>query len=311
MEPSRESFLDVAETMIFEMTRDTAFLKSRTELIKIFVGIMGRVGDVMLRERKKYKEEGEVPYDKTREVDVLITDLICEQISKYPEHCDIFCSEDREPKSISGNTGPKVVLVDAIDNTKGYVNMKRKDFGSSLLCFNNRGEITMSIFILPALRIMFCAMYGEGAWMNGERLVSLHWQHLPLIPRAHIRRPREGSAVPDDVKNFYDTKEEEYKKEFFDVARGPDFTALNSLSIAQGQGPTKFLYYAKPWDILAPASIALAAGARVTLPLLKVPFFPLPEVLIQKITGSIAERKKLEETGNFRDLYLIEWPQDW
>ncbi len=281
---------------------------------KIFLEIMTSVGNTLLKEREAHKEAGDVPYDKVRLIDIQITDLLRKKISQHPELCYIFCSEDKEPETVSRKSkgdAQKIILADAIDNTKGYVNTKRKDFGSSLIGFNrNTGEGLISIFILPALEVVLCALGAAKVWLNGCRLSSLKEARPPLIQQANVRRPREGALVSEDVSQFYASSEERFRNEHFDVSRGPDLTALNSLSIANGRGPTKFLYYAKPWDILSPAYIAFAVDAKATFPITGENVFPLPQWLRTKILAGIEERKMLECQGRLRDLYLIEWPEN-
>lgn len=241
--------------------------------------------------------------------------ICCEKkISQHPQLCDVFCSEDKEPEAVSGKRkgdAQKFILADAIDNTKGYVNTKRKDFGSSLIGFNkDTGEVFISIFILPALEVVLCALGRAKVWLNGCRLSSLQQVRQPLIRQANVRRPREGALVSKDVSQFYASSEERFRNEHFDVSRGPDLTALNSLSIANGRGPTKFLYYAKPWDILSPAYIAFAVDAKATFPITGESAFPIPPALRTKILAGVEERKIMEREGSLRDLYLVEWPEN-
>ncbi|KKQ57349.1 MAG: hypothetical protein US74_C0005G0019 [Parcubacteria group bacterium GW2011_GWA2_38_13] len=296
-----------------ESIQASALDEKEKKQAKVFLEIMTEVGNTLLEEREACKEAGEVSHDKVRSIDIQITNQLCDRISQHPDLCDVFCSEDKEPEVFSGENmrdAQKFVLVDAVDNTKGYVNTKRKDFGSSLIGFNNNtGEVFVSIFILPAMEVVLCAFGAAKVWLNGCRLLSLKEMRPPLIRQANVRRPREGTLVSDGVSQYYANSEKCFRNEHFDVSKGPDLTALNSLSIANGCGPTKFLYFAKSWDILSPAYIAFAVGAKATFPATRESVFPLPLWLRTKILAGAEERKKMESQGSFRDLYLIEWPE--
>ena len=293
-----------------ESLRVSGLNPAEKDRAEIFLRLMEEVGETLLRERKKHREQVAGSHEPTRPVDLIITELINERLVPL-NVCGMLCSEDKESSLIYSDPmlAGKIVLTDAVDNTKAYVDVERDDFGSSLIGFDKTpGEVFISVFILPAKNRVFCALGKNRAWMNGTRLVSLTVRTPPLIKQINIRRPRNNTASLE-ILELYEQAETRSRKEHFDVSTGPDLTALNALSMAEGHGPTRFLYYAKPWDILPAAFIAWAVGAHVIDAKNSAPIFPLGQGLISKIGLTISEKKELEQAGKLRDLYLIHWPE--
>jgi myo-inositol-1(or 4)-monophosphatase len=129
--------------------------------------IAKKAGDAVL---KRFGKEGEHYRKSDRLTDIVTkSDLLAEKIiidairAEYPDHGII--SEE----SGAVNEGAEYVwVIDPIDGTMNYARGV-VTFGV-MLCLVRRGEVILSVINMPALKELYYAKAGKGAYLNGKRI---------------------------------------------------------------------------------------------------------------------------------------------
>lgn len=257
--------------------------------LQSIVNVMDTASRVLLAEWEQFKLTPEAhEFAKTHPLDRFLTRLLVDLLwADERTRGDAVLGEE-----LVGVTDPResaaeyVWLTDAIDNTNGLLSGK-PDFGSALMAFERRsGIVGASLFALPAMATVYVAS-GTAAWRNGRRLARLSEATEGRPRKAVVRRPR--GEIPANIENQYREAEERLGREGYEVTAGQTLTALDVLSLAEAGGPSKFLYFAKMWDLLIAASVAHSVGATVRFYPGGEDVFPLSEELIQRArTGARA-----------------------
>lgn len=131
-----------------------------------------RAGELALKLYGKvaveYKSDESVVTDADREIELLIRDEIKK---RYPGHS--FLGEEY---GLQGDERNPIWACDPIDGTTNYI-MNIPIWGVSLGLIEE-GHPQMGVFYLPVLNEMFWAVRGEGAYCNGELLISVDGSKL-------------------------------------------------------------------------------------------------------------------------------------
>jgi fructose-1,6-bisphosphatase/inositol monophosphatase family enzyme len=252
----------------------------------------------LLEEWGRNTPDGSPPaFDRTHHADSLVTGLILGFLRARPDsRDDAVRGEELQHADPRESSATHVWLMDAIDNTDSFLR-GRTDFGSALMVWEKAtGLIVGSLFVTPATGDVYLST-GDAAWHNGIAMRRLTDATFAPARVAVVRRPRRGfSPEAQQVEQQYEAMAGELRGEGCQILEGQAFTALDILSLAETGSPSKFLYYAKPWDLLIAASAAYALGATVTIYPGRTPLFPLRDAVFARQSRD-------------RMLVLIERPQ--
>ncbi|MBC8500374.1 MAG: inositol monophosphatase [Nanoarchaeota archaeon] len=183
------------------------------------------------------------------EADQASEKLIFEELKKhFPNYG--FIGEETANES----SDKKLVwIVDPIDGTKGFVN-KTDQFGVQIGLARN-GEVILGVVYLPALKKLFHAKKGKGAFLNDKRI------HVSKIDRIEDFRVGISRRALHD-KNLH---------MLFDKIKGKEKEYADSIAykwskIAEGESEVSLVKKraSKEWDLCAPAIIVQEAGGKVT-----------------------------------------------
>ena len=143
-----------------------------------------------------------------------------------------------------------VFVVDPIDGTRSYI-AKDTSWAHSLAIVDN-GVVTHGVIYLPARDLMYSAVRGEGAFLNGAPIVAsqcLDVQAATLLGARPIRESKhwKKGRVPKFTQDYRPS------------------LAYRMALVAQGRFDAMLTLRATwEWDICAGALIASEAGATVT-----------------------------------------------
>lgn len=139
-------------------------------------------------------------------------------------------------------------------------------------------------YVLPAEAQVWFAIGSDGAYVNGERLPCPS-RRTPEPPVGVSRRPRKGQ--PAKIEPLYQQFEGRCQQQGWKITSGQPLSARDPLELAAHGGSGGVGYFAKIWDILAAAAVAVEAGCAASLITagVGVPLFPLPESLQQLTQG--------------------------
>jgi len=194
--------------------------------------------------------KGEV--DLVTEVDRLSEDLILTRLrNSFPGHC--FLAEEG---GAQGENSSHRWVIDPLDGTTNYAH------GFPWFCVSIAlevdGELTLGVIYHPMMDQLFTAVKGEGAYLNGQRI---------LVSNRHpLRRSLLATGFPYDVAR----DNENNFGHFFDfqlAARGvrrAGAAALDLAYVAAGRLDGYWECKLKPWDVAAGALLVAEAGGSVT-----------------------------------------------
>ena len=134
-------------------------------------------------------------------------------------------------------------LVDPIDGTRDFIR-GRAGWAVSIALIS-RGRPLIGLLVAPAREECWCAVAGQGAWLNGERLAASARAALP------------GARVPAETLPSEDS-------DLVTVER-PNSIALRVAMVAAARADlVATLRWGFEWDIAAATLIAREAGAAVS-----------------------------------------------
>ena len=137
----------------------------------------------------------------------------------------------------------RVWVVDPIDGTRDYI--RGRDGWCVSVALVERGRVMLGVLDATARGEMWRAAVGEGAWLNGERLLT------------GTRTELAGARIPADALPKADR--------LFACVAKPNSIALRIAMVAADRADlVATLRWGHEWDIAAAALIATEAGARVT-----------------------------------------------
>lgn len=190
-------------------------------------------------------------YDVVTKSDLLAEKIIMDAIlKKYPDHGII--SEE----SGNQNDGAEYVwVIDPIDGTKNYAS--GMGMYGVMVCLVRRGEVILSAIYLPAMKELYFAKKGKGAYLNGKRIHCLADRNL-------LRSYGVGSS------NLH-SRNAKFLKNLIKGGKGGEIhfgtfgsMAVNAAYAASGKRHWMVALAGSIWDF-APAYLILKeAGCKVT-----------------------------------------------
>jgi myo-inositol-1(or 4)-monophosphatase len=228
------------------MKRDERFLRLALAAAKE----AGRIQMVHYGRPYKIAYKGEI--DPVTEVDKLCEKAIVRMISgAFPDH-DILSEET--PFEEKGS--PWKWIIDPIDGTSNYIH-EYPSFCVSI-GLEAEGEVILGVVYNALLSELFHAEKGEGAFLNGDRMMVSHTEEL------------DGSFLctgfPYDVRehgDFYLKYFKAFIAHSFGLRR-PGSAVLDLCYVAAGRFDGFWEMKLRPWDVAAASLMVAEAGGEVT-----------------------------------------------
>ncbi len=192
---------------------------------------------------------------------VTVADRACEEflvrelMKKFPDHG--FYGEESGERSAEGSSNIHEMhsrwIIDPIDGTRNFT--RGIPYWGTLCGLEEEGEIVAGIMALPALKTIYCASKGHGAWRNGRR-----------IKVSKIRELDKSVVVFGGLSYFIGTKYEAAFKEviktcYHDRGFGDCF---GYTFVASGSAEAMLDPIVSPWDVAAIKIIVEEAGGAFT-----------------------------------------------
>lgn len=228
---------------------------SAAELLESMQGILRQAGDLAQSMQSDCWAQAKSPRDVITEADHASDALILQWINQnYPQHnCWL------EESGWQDRGSDRTWMVDPIDGT---VNFSR---GGPLwgvaLALLYKGEVIFGAAYLPALREMYGAVKGGGAWLGSQKLqVSQTSQmDLALISNGDVNvGEQQGHAKLND-KILGDWK---LQAQFAQRVKCFGSAVLEGCFVASGRLDAYVMRLSHPWDIAAVSLLVSEAGGR-------------------------------------------------
>jgi myo-inositol-1(or 4)-monophosphatase len=222
-------------------------------MIDFTVRLARKAGDVLLEAfqrdhdsiaMRSTAKEAASSYDKS------VDRLIVEEISKaHPRH-SLLTEESGYHKA--GNEW--LWIVDSLDGTGNFSN--HNPFFAVCLALVCRNELTLGVIYAPALKELYLAEKGKGAYLNGVKLgVStngeLHRSYIIYCEGGSKDRARTGSLLQGIYPHVTDI-------------RKLGSAGLETAWVASGRAEAYFTTTIEPWDVAAGALLVAEAGGRIS-----------------------------------------------
>lgn len=186
------------------------------------------------------------PYDRVTNIDILIEKHIRENLAiKYPEIeilGEEFCKNENVPK--------RCFVIDPIDGTSNFCNGQPL-WGFQIAYIENKEAVACVIYLV-SFNEMYCAVKGEGAYLNNERL---------KIKKA---KPIESFVSIEASRNMpkYDIAKDIYDSVY--ACRSYSSCALSSAWLCKNLLGACLFLNVHPWDYYPGILLAKESGAKIT-----------------------------------------------
>ena len=211
-------------------------------------------GEALLSWRDRFSTREKGPRDLVTDADLAAQKAI-ESIllGAFPDHD--FLGEESDPRPNQLNRAEYRWIVDPLDGTANYVH-RLQSFAVSI-ALEHRGRIILGVIYDPISREFYHAQSGQGAFLNGQRLVTsgccatdqamVAVSFPPLVTRdsIEIRRFVEALVECQSVRRL-------------------GSAALNLAYLAAGRLDAYWATSVKNWDIAAGVLLVQEAGGIVT-----------------------------------------------
>ena len=210
----------------------------------------GRIQTLHLDHSHPVEYKGE--FNPVTEVDRLCERAIVKMISDaFAEH-DILTEET----PFKGRGSAWKWIIDPLDGTTNYFH------GFPCFCVSIglevEGEIRMGVVYVPALKELFHAEKGKGAFLNGKRIV------VSQVDR--LNRSLLCTGFPYDVHDhadFYLRYFRQFLTKSFAIRR-PGSAAIDLSYLAVGRFDGFWEFKLHPWDVAAATLMITEAGGKLT-----------------------------------------------
>ena len=168
----------------------------------------------------------------------------------FPKHAILA-----EEGTTGGPSADHLWIIDPLDGTTNYVHTHPL-FAVSI-AYVYRGHCLVGVVYAPALRELYWAVAGRGAWLNGRRISVSRVDSLKQalvaagVPSASNERREVVSAVQALLSQVQDF-------------RSSGSAVLDLCFVAAGRLDAYFEHKLSPWDVAAGGLIVLEAGGQVT-----------------------------------------------
>jgi myo-inositol-1(or 4)-monophosphatase len=193
------------------------------------------------------------PIDLVTEADKTAESLVRKRLGRIFPSASFLGEEE----GLSGRTDADLMFVlDPLDGTTNFVHT-HPFFCVSLAC-REHGRVTGGVVYAPALRTIYHAVAGNGAFRDGRpvrvsRTPDLH-HSLLITGFACVREGRKPDGVPLFTNLIYNCQ----------GIRRSGSAALDLCFVADGRADLFWEIGLNPWDISAGALLVAEAGGRVT-----------------------------------------------
>lgn len=229
-----------------------------------------KAGSLLLEKSKtNFKVTKKGVRDLVTEADEAAENLIIEEIrKKYPDH-GIIAEESHAKNGYNSGElakAPYIWIIDPLDGTTNYT-MGLPQYAVSIGVFKNKktsksknydyleGEMVLGVVYAPALKELFHAEKGKGAYLNKKKIKVGDTEKI--IDSVFVT----GFPYKNKTVNL------PYFSAILDKCRGIRRFGAASLDlcyVAKGNFDAYWELDLKPWDIAGGALIAKEAGAKVT-----------------------------------------------
>lgn len=188
--------------------------------------------------------------DFVTDLDVKVQNILVERFKEILPEAGFICEESDITPELSHYT----FIIDPIDGTTNFINGFRISCISVALVKD--GKDLMGVVYNPFMEEFFCALKGEGAFLNGKAIKVTD-------------RPLKNSVIGYGTAVYYDDvrmKCIEAQKALMPIVgdfRRIGSAALDLCYVASGRVDAFFEYRLSPWDYAAGTIIAREAGGFV------------------------------------------------
>lgn len=212
--------------------------------------LLEMLGTTSIRHKKN-------PRDLVTEADIAAQKVIESIVlGAFPEHR--FLGEEGNIKpSVQKTESDFCWIVDPLDGTTNFVHSV-PCFGPSIALVQGM-DVLCGVFYNPMTDEFFSAAQGQGAFLNGKRIHTSHWQTLEesLVAVSFSTVFRGDSQ---DLIAFMKTAP------VCQSLRRTGSTALNMAYVAAGRFDATWAFACHPWDIAAGIVLIKESGGIVTKP---------------------------------------------
>lgn len=217
------------------------------------VGVVQRAGAIIIEnngKERKVQHKGRI--DLVTDTDLAVESFLKEELSALLPGSDFLAEETAAHEKL----GELTWVIDPVDGTTNFAHglpLVATSVGLWL-----EGEIRCGVVNLPLLGECFCALKGEGAWMNKE---SISVSSAEVVEQSLI-----ATGFPYDIEDHVDEILAQLKNVLprAQGVRRPGAAALDLAYVACGRYEGFYERALNPWDTAAGTLLVTEAGGRVT-----------------------------------------------
>lgn len=229
------------------MTREILelIIKAVRDAGKIMLGAHDIAGGVAAK-------EGKANY--VTEYDVKVQKLLYGSLADIIPDA-VFIGEESDSNHTEKLRSGAGFIIDPIDGTTNFINRCKRSAISVGVC--ECGKITAGVVYDPYLDELFCAMRGEGAFLNGERIAASEnplSRAIVFVGTSPYYRELSGYTAAVMTAFLNNTAD----------LRRSGSAAIDLCSTACGRGDVMFEARLSPWDYAASSVIIEEAGGVIT-----------------------------------------------
>lgn len=224
-------------------------LKNLTEQVEVLIKQVGLFALEKQRQAKIEVDKGGGDY--STNVDVECERLVCDGLGRLDHKFPIYTEEENQKPDAD-----IYWVVDPIDGTRNY--FKGLPFWSiNIALYDNKNQdVLVGVVFFPKLADLFSACKDAGAKLNGQ---IIHPSDTDDLSKTTIYAELPNNKSSDEVfTNFTSLLKKAYRVRGWGVAAAACYTASGAFD-----AHIDFSGTTKPFDILAPYSIAKEAGCLV------------------------------------------------
>ncbi|HNW91423.1 MAG TPA: inositol monophosphatase family protein [bacterium] len=217
---------------------------------------IARQAGAVLREHYQAHEPLQITHKSEKDLvtatDILVEQLVTDAITR------VFPDDGITGEETGGvaTTGARQWIIDPIDGTTNFI--RRIPFFAVSIGLVISGQPAAGVVYNPILDELYCAVRGEGAFLNGKKLhvtpIADLAQALVITGFACLRANRQ----PNNLANFMTIAPQTLGIRRLGAA------SLDLCAVASGRAEAFWELYLKPWDVAAGGLVVEEAGGMVT-----------------------------------------------
>lgn len=210
--------------------------------------------EIMAIYNRDFQVEYKADSSPLTEADKAANEIICRNLREISPEIPILSEENKEVAFSERKGWTKMWVVDPIDGTKEFIK-KNGEFTVNIALVEN-GVPIMGVVYAPALKNLYYASHGEGAFKDGEALPLL----VNETPEKSLTVVASRSHMSSETESFVNKLKTNTAKVTI-VSKG---SSLKLCLVAEGTAD----YYPRlaptiEWDTAAAHAIVLEAGKKV------------------------------------------------